>query len=191
MGSSNLNFWGNPPKKWSIYIFFLQQPTTAPQTSVFFEEKNKTIQPQGFRTDHSLLWFFPRRLSTTKLGGQSADLCGRIRSRFLFSQGTCFYMFGWGLWKIYAQVLKKIRRCCLLSSWNASLMQPVFVKTRKLSRDWPVSWEKCWSFGAWSKCFLSFKETWNPKQPFINGCFNWMIPNLYIGNGWKSPNIHF
>ena len=24
---------------------------------------------------------------------------------------------------------------------------------------------------------------WNPKQPFINGCFNWMIPNLYIGNG--------
>ena len=26
-------------------------------------------------------------------------------------------------------------------------------------------------------------STWNPKQPFINGCFNWMIPNLYIGNG--------
>ena len=33
--------------------------------------------------------------------------------------------------------------------------------------------------------------TWNSKQPFINGSFNWMIPNLYIGNGWKSPNIHF
>ena len=28
---------------------------------------------------------------------------------------------------------------------------------------------------------------WNPQQPFINCCFNWMIPNLYIGNGWKSP----
>ena len=26
--------------------------------------------------------------------------------------------------------------------------------------------------------------------PFINGCFNWMIPNLYIENGWKSPNFH-
>ena len=25
----------------------------------------------------------------------------------------------------------------------------------------------------------------NPKQPFRNGCFNWMIPSLYIGN------IHF
>ena len=34
-------------------------------------------------------------------------------------------------------------------------------------------------------------NTWNPKQPFRNGCFNWMIPNLYIENGWKSPNIHF
>ena len=33
-------------------------------------------------------------------------------------------------------------------------------------------------------------STWNPKQPFINGFFNWMIPNLYLGNGWKSPNIH-
>ena len=26
-------------------------------------------------------------------------------------------------------------------------------------------------------------STWNPKQPFINGCFNWMIQNLYMGNG--------
>ena len=34
--------------------------------------------------------------------------------------------------------------------------------------------------------------TWNPKQPFINGCFNWMIPNLYIGNGCftKHPFIN-
>ena len=32
-------------------------------------------------------------------------------------------------------------------------------------------------------------DTWNPKQPFINGCFNWMIPNF----NWEmvvSPNIH-
>ena len=29
--------------------------------------------------------------------------------------------------------------------------------------------------------------TWNSKQPVFNACFNWMIPNLYIGNGWKSP----
>ena len=28
-----------------------------------------------------------------------------------------------------------------------------------------------------------YTYAWNPKQPFINGCFNWMIPNLYIENG--------
>ena len=35
-------------------------------------------------------------------------------------------------------------------------------------------------------------DTWNPKQPFINGCFNWMIPNLYIENGCftKHPFIN-
>ena len=27
-------------------------------------------------------------------------------------------------------------------------------------------------------------------QPVLYGCFNWMIQNLYMGNGWKSPNIH-
>ena len=26
-------------------------------------------------------------------------------------------------------------------------------------------------------------STWNPKQPDFYGCFNWMIPNLYLGNG--------
>ena len=25
-------------------------------------------------------------------------------------------------------------------------------------------------------------STWN-KQPFFSGCVNWMIPNLYLGNG--------
>lgn len=29
-----------------------------------------------------------------------------------------------------------------------------------------------------------------PKQQLFNDCFNQMIPNLYLGNDWKSPNIH-
>ena len=35
-------------------------------------------------------------------------------------------------------------------------------------------------------------RTWNPKQPFIHGCFSWMIPNLYIENGCftKHPFIN-
>ena len=28
-----------------------------------------------------------------------------------------------------------------------------------------------------------------PGQPVLYGGFNWMIQNLYMGNGWKSPNI--
>ncbi len=26
-------------------------------------------------------------------------------------------------------------------------------------------------------------NTWNSKQPFLNGCLDWMIPNLYLGTG--------
>ena len=33
---------------------------------------------------------------------------------------------------------------------------------------------------VWS---MYFNTTWNPKHPFNSGCFNWMIPILYIGNG--------
>ena len=35
-------------------------------------------------------------------------------------------------------------------------------------------------------------STWYPKHPLQNGCFSWMIPNLYLGNGcftklpWKN-----
>ena len=48
-----------------------------------------------------------------------------------------------------------------------------------------------WIFGwpSWI-CYIQWHTvnghlntyTWNPKQPFINGCFNWMIPNLYVEN---------
>ena len=30
---------------------------------------------------------------------------------------------------------------------------------------------------------------WNLKHPFINGCFHWMIPNLYIGNGCFTKHL--
>ena len=32
--------------------------------------------------------------------------------------------------------------------------------------------------------------TWNLKHPCINGCFNWIIQNLYIGNGWLFHHFH-
>ena len=46
----------------------------------------------------------------------------------------------------------------------------------------------------WSKKTGVFTSTisWNLKQPLTNGCFNWMIPNLYIENGCftKHPFIN-
>ncbi len=33
------------------------------------------------------------------------------------------------------------------------------------------------------------RYAWNPKQPFINGCFNWMIPNPCIGNGCFTKHL--
>ena len=30
---------------------------------------------------------------------------------------------------------------------------------------------------------LQKRHAWNPKQPDFYCCFNWMIPNLYLGNG--------
>ena len=32
-------------------------------------------------------------------------------------------------------------------------------------------------------------KTWNPKQQFFIGCFHWMIPNLYIGNGCFTKHL--
>ena len=34
-------------------------------------------------------------------------------------------------------------------------------------------------------------HTWDLKHLFINGCFNYMIPSLYIGNGCLTISIHF
>lgn len=34
-------------------------------------------------------------------------------------------------------------------------------------------------------------HSWNPKQLFINGSFNWMFPNLCMGNGCFTIAIHF
>ena len=67
-------------------------------------------------------------------------------------------------------------------------------KSQFLNRKYVLkSW---WIF----HCHVSFRQEpwnslekkrkpWNPKQPLINGCFNWMIPNLYIGNGGFTKHL--
>ena len=45
-------------------------------------------------------------------------------------------------------------------------------------------------FSTW-RIIPGLASAWNPKQPFINGCFNWMIPSLYIGNGCFTKHPFF
>ena len=63
------------------------------------------------------------------------------------------------------------------TQWLAVLLKHV---TKTTQRDWGSSQITL----AWFE-----SPAWNPKQPFINGCFNWMIPNLYIGNGCFTKHL--
>ena len=85
-------------------------------------------------------------------------------------------------------------RAKIISQADFPCFAAIFLKVHKKT---PGAFLLGWNFVTiwevfWTKNMTSWKiiYTWNPKQPFINGCFNWMIPNLYIENGWNSPNIH-
>ena len=65
---------------------------------------------------------------------------------------------------------------------------------------WRSNSEPCWkqspnpSFFGGSQLILRADEKLGihlePQTTILNGCFNDDEPNLYIENGWKSPNIH-
>ena len=67
------------------------------------------------------------------------------------------------------------------------LCAPLWLATIWAMREviWPVT---CLTSVLWGSQTLN---AWNPKQQFINGCFNWMIPNLYIGNGCFTKHPFF
>ena len=61
----------------------------------------------------------------------------------------------------------------LISSWHQRCSSRKLLGRASLKTPhWFVIWRS-----------LKLIHTWNPKHPFINGCFNWMIPNLYTENG--------
>ena len=39
--------------------------------------------------------------------------------------------------------------------------------------------------------YILYTYTWNSKEPVLYGCFNWMIQNLYMENGWKKTKHPF
>ena len=61
----------------------------------------------------------------------------------------------------------------LFFGWETRFMIPGTLNNHVLMDVW------------WNNHFRS----WNLKHLFINGCFNWMISNLYMGMV-VSPNIH-
>ena len=76
-------------------------------------------------------------------------------------------------------------------TWGNDPISPIFFKWVEITHQkicascrkiYPI-FEKNTS---WALVFKT--STWNPKHPFINGCFNWMIPNLYIENGCFSKH---
>ena len=59
--------------------------------------------------------------------------------------------------------------------WRFRLGSP----TQNVSESW------------WWRLGVDPKYVYVPsKQPHFNGCFNWMIPNLYLGNGRFTISIH-
>ena len=43
---------------------------------------------------------------------------------------------------------------------------------------------------CWHSLLACKMRSWYPKQPYFYGCFNWIVPNLYLGNGCFSISIH-
>ena len=80
--------------------------------------------------------------------------------------------------------LMSIRSLGVLLIVSTYLMHPL--KKKKSILMSISSWVKSHHRGFHIILFMVhmiYIYTWNPKQPFINGCFTWMIANLYIGNG--------
>ena len=67
-----------------------------------------------------------------------------------------------------------------------------FCSTKMLLNKWQISKNKTCCNNFWRKGKIVFPVAFPPdylKHPYIiKGCFTWMIPNLYMKNGWKSPN---
>ena len=107
--------------------------------------------------------------------------------------GIASYLVWKGLWKGPIILLSPIPNACEHISggsweveWNSTMnllvsMEPVAIGTGN-SRDEEDFIVDARRIGC----------AWYPKHPFLNGCFSWMIPNLYSRNGCftKHPLKH-
>ena len=77
--------------------------------------------------------------------------------------------------------------------WSPAKLASKFKVPKRVQNTVNTSkkWQKVGSWWGGIYIYIYITSS-NPKQPFINGCFNWMIPNLYIENGCftKHPFIN-
>ncbi len=80
-------------------------------------------------------------------------------------------------------VAYRVPNCSIFKNQGALLATPRMISdpSAAISKSELPTW-RCWRVTKWM-------STRNPLRPTIYKwlAINWMIPNLYIGNGWKSP----
>lgn len=67
---------------------------------------------------------------------------------------------------------------------------PKFTQEASTGASFTLSWVKR-RFGSEPPKKSSKRMSWDPKQPFINGTFNWMIPNLLIKHPFQTACLKF
>ena len=67
---------------------------------------------------------------------------------------------------------------------------PKFTQEASTGASFTLSWVKR-RFGSEPPTKSSKRMSWDPKQPFINGTFNWMIPNLLIKHPFQTACLKF
>ena len=156
---------GSNPKLKLQYCWWFRNPVNSPVEGTVVYQVRLVVYPIIYRFFLHPRWLFgisePSTVSLHKKSEKNLDLLH-----------LCFQIFhGGGFLAKTQQVLSRMDG-----------FQP------RYNINLPVGWLH---FRLRLKCQKISNIPGTPcSQPYINGCFNWMIPNLYIGNGWKSPNIY-
>ena len=108
---------------------------------------------------HVMSSFFFKRCSFESADFPWYKMMMSSRWRYSFANGTFVMIFGTMFFanlnpeKLWGKYISFVLVSCCMDSWKKSV---------------DLTPERNWS--PFKRC------AWNPKQPFINGCDNWMVP---------------
>ena len=114
---------------------------------------------------------------------------GRLRDMSFCGKGACSKQPGWPATKkgrLPTVPEKQPMDFFHLSTWRKERKFLTWDSSESsLTDSYRLAKQDGFFFNSWM-C----SGTYYPQgQPFINGCFNWMIPNLYIGNGCFTKHL--